>query len=88
MAARTPSTVITENLGSTTLYKVTFTDIDVGDTYESDILSAVAYWCSPTDLPTQTKEGIDVGYAQTTGIFTFTPGEANRTGDLFILAKS
>jgi len=88
MAAKTPSAVVTENLGSNTLYKVSFTDIDIGDTYESKILSATSYWCNGTDTAATTKEGIDVGYSQTTGVFTFSSGENNRTGDLYILAKA
>jgi len=90
MAAKTPDSIVIENLGSNTLYKCRFStnDIDDADTYASKITSAIAYWCSPTDLPTQTKEGIDVAYVQSTGTFTFYTGENNRTGDLFILAKS
>jgi hypothetical protein len=94
MAAKTPDSVIIENFGSNTMYKCTFGttsahDIDNGDTYTvTPLTNVVSYWCSPTDAPTQTHEGIDVGYAQTTGVFTFSTGEDNRTGDLFILAKS
>lgn len=89
MAGKTPSTVITENFGTNTMYKCSFTDIDNGDTYTvTPLTSAVAYWCNPTDVPTQTNEGIDVGYSQTTGVFTFSTGENDRTGDLYILAKA
>ena len=90
MAAATLSTVITENFGTNTLYKATFTNIDTTNTYTvTPMTNVVAYWCSPTDIPsTITKTGIDVSYAQTTGIFTFSTSEAGRTGDLYILAKT
>ena len=88
MAQKAPSAVITENFGSTTLYRCTFTDIDDADTYTSNVTSAVMWWCNPTDEPTNEFENIDVGYAQSTGTFTFYPAEASRTGDLYILARS
>ena len=90
MAAKTPSTVITENFGSNTMYIAHFTDIDNGDSYTvTPMTNVVAYWCNPTAAAgTQTKEGIDVGYAQTTGVFTFSTGEDNKAGDLYILAKT
>jgi hypothetical protein len=87
MAAKTPSSTITENFGSKTLYKMTFTDIDDGDTYASAIIDAVAYWCNPTDVPTQTQEGVDVGYTATTGAVVFYTGEDNRTCDLYMLVN-
>lgn len=89
MAAKTPDSVVVENFGTKTLYKCRFStnDIDDGDTYASKVLNAVAFWCSPTDMPTQTQEGIDVGYVATTGAFTFYTGEDDRTGDLYILVN-
>lgn len=94
MAIKTPSTVVTENFGSNTLYKASFADIDTGDTYATYLTSAVAYWCNGTDVPASGVQGIDVRYSVDTdnvipsGIFTFSTGEANRTGDLYILLKS
>ena len=85
MAAKTPSSTVIENFGSKTLLKMRFTDIDDGDTYASAVLNAVAYWCNPTDVPTQTQEGIDVGYTATTGAVVFYTGEDDRTGDLYFL---
>ena len=89
MGAKTPDSVVVENFGTKTMYKCIFStnDIDDGDTYASAILDAVAYWCNGTDDPTQTKEGIDVGYVATTGAFTFYTGEDNRTGELYILVN-
>ncbi len=90
MPAKTPDSVITENFGQNTLYIATFStnDIDDGDTWTSKITSVINQWANATDDPTQTKEGIDVGYTQTTGKFTFYTGENNRTGQLCILAKT
>jgi hypothetical protein len=91
MAAKTPDSVITENFGSNTMYICKFgtNDIDDADTYTvAALTNVIAYWVSPTDAPTQTKEGIDVGYTQATGVFTFRTAEANRTGNLYILAKT
>lgn len=85
--AITPATTVIENLGSNTLYKFSFTDIDDAETYESTMTNVVAWWANGTDSPTQNKEGIDVGYAQTTGIFTFYTAEDDRAGDLYVLAK-
>ena len=63
-------------------------ELDSSDTYASKITSAIMWWCNPTDDPTQLLENIDVGYTQSTGGFTFYPAEDNRTGDLYILARS
>jgi len=90
MAAKTPDSVITENFGQNTLYVATFStsDMDDADYWTSKITSAIAYWVTADDDPTQNKEGIDVGYTQSSGTFTFYTGEANRTGKLYILAKT
>lgn len=87
--AITPSAVITENFGSATLYKASFADIDNDDTWASAITSAIGYWFNPTDTPsTQTYEGIDITYTQSTGSFTFRTAEDDRTGDLYVLVRS
>ena len=89
MAAKTPSSVITENFGSATLYKASFTAIDNDDTWVSAITSVIGQWLNPTDDPsTQTYEGIDVTYTQATGTFTFRTAEADRAGDLYVLARN
>lgn len=90
MAAKTPDNVRTHNFGQNTLYVATFStnDIDDGDTWASAITSAIAWWGNLTDDGTQEKEGLDIGYAQTTGSFTFYTSENNRTGLVYILAKT
>lgn len=87
MAAITPSAVITENLGNNTLYKISFTTINDADTYASTMTNVYGWWANGTNAPTQNKEGIDVGYTQSTGSFVFYTGEDGRTGDLYVLCK-
>ncbi len=90
MAAKTPVSVIRENVGSLTLHIATFTtnDLDDGDTWTSGINGVLAAWCNGTDDPTtQASNGIDVGFTAA-GVFTFYPGEDNRTGILMVLSKS
>jgi len=85
MAAKTPSTIKKENLGSLNLIMSTFTDIDDADTYVSGLDAVVDQWFNRTDDPTQGTEG--VGVSESSGTFTFNAGEDNITGILFILTK-
>lgn len=86
MATADVSARLIENAGSLTLHIITFSDIDDGDEYDSNMQGIVGYWANRTDTPTQTKEGIDVSLS--TDTFTFHTGEANCTGQLFILSQS
>ena len=88
MAAKTPDSIQQESLGSLKLIIATFStnDIDDTDTWASGIQGIVGYWANATDDPTQAKEGIDV--ALSTSTFTFSTGEDNRTGMVYVLAKS
>jgi len=91
MAAKTPDSVLRENLGSLTLHIATFStsDIDDGDTWTSKIPGIVGYWGNLTDDGTQTKEGIDITLTTAaTGVMTFNVGEDNRTGVIYVLSKS
>lgn len=89
MAAITPSAISRQSAGSNTEIIATFTDIDDGDTYTSNIPSVVGFWANGTDAPGTTgNTGIDVTLTTaTTGLFTFNTAEDNRTGVLHILAK-
>ena len=83
-AARTPTSVLREGVGNLTLHIATFSDIDTGDTYVSGLTGIVGQWVNATDTPTTaTYGGIDVG--ESSGTFTFYPGEDSRTGKLYIL---
>lgn len=87
MAVKTPSNTQIHEWGSNILYIYTFTDIDDGDTFASGIpYGEVHAWFNATDDPTaQGKEGVDV--AESSGTFTFSAGEDDRTGDLLVLAS-
>ena len=83
-AARTPTSVLREGVGNMTLHIATFSDIDTGDTYVSGLTGVVGQWGVATDDPTGASAcGIDIG--ESSGTFTFYPGEDNRTGKLFVL---
>ena len=88
MAAKTPDSIQQESLGSLKLIIATFStnDIDDGDTWASGISGIVGYWGNLTDDGTQAKEGIDISLSTST--FTFNVGEDNRTGLIYVLAKS
>jgi hypothetical protein len=91
MAAKTPDSIQQESLGSLKLIIATFStnDIDDGDTWASGIRGVVGYWGNLTDDGTQAKEGIDITLTTAaTGAFTFNVGEDNRTGLVYVLAKS
>lgn len=84
MAAKTPDSIITENLGSVKLTIATFStnDIDDNDTWDSGIESAVLYGVEPTiDGPQDCT--ID-GYSA--GVFTF-GSAANQTAKVWVMHK-
>ena len=84
MAAKTPSTIRQESMGSSKLLIATFTDIDATDTWTSSLSGVKAQWFNRTDVPTlQTSAGVAVG--QSAGVFTFTPAEDDAAGYLFIM---
>jgi len=85
MAAKTPTSTVTENAGSLNLFMATFTDIDDADTYASGRDDVVNQWFNRTDDPTQGTEG--VGVSNSAGTFTFNAGEDNITGTLFALVR-
>ena len=87
MAEATVSTIVRHSAGSNTLVRVSFSNIDDTNTWDSGIYDAVGYWCDGTDAATATKEAIDVQYTASSGRFTFSTGENTRTGDLVVLFK-
>lgn len=87
MAAKTPDTVYRESLGSLTLLRCDFTttNIDNDDTYASGLGSNVfGYWFTTTLADTAAK---DVHLTDSAGTFTFSTGEDDITGQLYILAR-
>jgi len=89
-ASVTPTSVITESFGNTTLYKVNFAADKFTDTsmlWTSYIPSIVGYWFQATNTTTQTREGVDVSLsAASTGVFRFNYGVTGKAGNLFVLA--
>jgi hypothetical protein len=86
MAARTPSTLERENVGSLTLHIATFTDIDNADTYASGIQGVVGFWFQQTDDAADTQFGVAV--SESSGTFTFNTDEDDKTGSLYVLSRS
>ena len=86
MAAITANSIITENLGSSTLQIVSLTMGSASDTYTYEAYAPVLdYW-------TQAQVGTagyspDVTYTASTGVFLLTNGSHNGTVKLFILLR-
>lgn len=89
MAGTLLSTTKQFNAGDLTLHIFTFSIIDDGGTFTSNINSVVSQWSNLTDDPTQEKEGADVTLTTaSSGLFTIHVGENARAGDLFVLSNS
>ncbi len=94
MAEKNHSTVKRNSVGNLTLSTIAFTDIDTGDTYDSGIPAAVAYWANATDDPTINREDVSVGYAEQVvgsdvkGRFTFFSSEDDRVVNLYVLSRT
>ncbi len=88
MAAKTPDSIKSHNMGSENLVRVIFSDtnIDDADTWTSGMTNIVDFWAMGKNNPsTQGSAGIHISEAS--GVFTFYPGEDNWTGTLFIMKK-
>ena len=93
MAAVTPSTIIIENFGDTTLHIATFSNINSGsngDTWTSAIQGVNSYWFQPTDdTTTASMNAVDVTLTTpSTGLFTFTGEEHGRDGQLYVMSQN
>ena len=95
MAAKTPETIIRENLGSLSLIVASFdgattlNSIDTSDTWASGIPSTVAWWAVGTNSPTTNTEGIDMNLTTASnGTFTFYTGSENRNAKVYVLARN
>jgi hypothetical protein len=90
MAAKTPSSVYEESMGSLRLLICPFTDIDDGDTWTSKVPGIVDVW---TKIATAVSSASSTCLAASvsnfsTGVITFTSGVASQAGTLFVAAKS
>jgi hypothetical protein len=88
MASKTPDTIIRESMGSLTLLMCQFstTNIDNDDTYATGLGSnLVDCWFNCTLTDTAAK---DVHPSNSSGTITFSTGEDNITGTLYLLART
>lgn len=85
MAAQTAATTARESLGSLTLLKFTFTSVATGDTFPSGLGSNVfGFWGQTGSITTQASAGFVS--SNSTGTFTFKPGEDSNSLTFFVLA--
>lgn len=90
MAAITPATVRQFSMGDVKLVQADFTGaaIDDGDTWASGLgASVVGFWVCDTDNPnSQFSSGVAV--QNSSGTFTFYPGEDNKAATLYVMTRS
>lgn len=86
MAAQTAATTTRENVGSLTLLTFTFTSVVTGDTFASGLSSnVVGFWGQNTSITTQASAGFVA--SNSTGTFTFKPGEDSNALTFYVLAR-
>lgn len=83
MSALSASSVKRESSGSLTKIVFTFTSINDADTFASGLPNVRNFWFSQTDNPT-TQASAGVSVANSSGTFTFYPGEDGAAGDLIV----
>lgn len=91
MAALSPSSgyPVRENIGSRNLHIVKFAAVTGDDTYASGITSAIGYWANFELAGGSTLVcGVNVTYAQSTGIFTFQVSVAAQPVTLYIVSNA
>jgi len=88
MAAKTPDSIIRENLGSLNLLICPFAtaNIDNEDTYATGLPNIVGQWFNASKDPTQGGEGMNI--SESSGTLTFNAPENDVTGTLFILTRN
>lgn len=87
MAAITPSATVITNKGTLTEYKLSFTGVNNGDTYEFATTNSAIVDCyaNATGAPVQTYEGVGIGWLNDT--ITFAISTNNRSVDLYVEAR-
>lgn len=86
MAAQTAVTTQRESLGSLTLLTFTFTSVATGDTFASGLGSnVVGFWGQTNSITTQASAGFVA--SNSTGTFTFKPGEDSNSLTFYVLAR-
>jgi hypothetical protein len=88
MAAQTAATTTRESVGSLTLMVYTFTSVTTPDTFASGLgANVVSYWAHCTsDSGTQGYAGVNC--VNSSGTFTFYPGENATAITLFVLSRT
>lgn len=87
MAAVTASSTVTESMGSKVLKIFTLSGVNDADTFDSGLGDRVfRYWISQTDNPT-TQASAGISAAESSGTFTFYPGEDGASFDLFVMVS-
>lgn len=87
MAVQTAATTLRESVGSLTLMVYTFTSVADTDTFASGLsTNVVAFWAG-TDGNPSTQASAGNGVTNSSGTFTFYPGENSLGLDLFVLAR-
>lgn len=87
MAVQTAATTIRENLGSVTLLIFNFTSVADGDTFASGLGSNIVGFWAGTDGNPVTQASAGNGVTNSSGNFSFFPGENSLGLDLFVLAR-
>jgi hypothetical protein len=86
MAAKTPSSVVTENMGSLTARIATFSDIDSGDAWASNIQNIVLVIPGTTDQAT-TGANVAASFTATDGAIHFTCAVDSQAVKILVLSK-
>ena len=87
MAAQSAATTTRESLGSLTLMMYTFTSVADGDTFASGLGTNVVNYWAQTQANTVTQASAGFNLTNSSGIFTFYPGEDSLAATLFVLAR-
>lgn len=87
MAAQTAATTTRESLGSLTLLAFTFTSVLDGDTFASGLSTNVVNYWYQAQFNTVTQASAGCNVTNSSGTFTFYPGEDSGAGTLFVLAR-
>lgn len=88
MAAQTAASVIRESLGSVTLLVYTFTSVADGDTFASGLGTNVVSFQGQTNGNPVTQASAGNGVTNSSGNFTFYPGEDSLGLILWVLARA
>ena len=87
MAAQSAATTIRESLGSLTLMVYTFTSVLDADTFASGLGTNVVTFMAFTNGNPSTQASAGVGVTNSSGTFTFYPGEDSLGLILWVLAR-